>query len=197
MAERVKIWRFMADFKFETAENSLWMPVYTQPLHEFRLRDYMQAHNITCYLPLLPEWKVQKVRSAKNSYEYKKIVFRPMFRGYLFARLSPEEKLCCWQSKSVVAFLDVLPEAQESFIRELQTVQMVEELGKNSPVEFGSGIAEGETFVIESGIFEGTYGKLLKKNRRFLWTVEIECLNTTWTVEIDPSSMEMRKLQNE
>ena len=181
---------------FESAENSLWMPVYTQPLHEFRLRDYMLANDIACYLPLLPEWKVQKVRSAKHSYEYKKVVFRPMFRGYLFARLSPEEKLSCWQSKSVVAYLDVPPEAQESFIRELRTVQMVEELGKNSPVEFGCEIGEGETFIIESGIFEGTYGKLLKKNRRFLWTVEIECLNTALAVEIDPSSIKMRKLEN-
>ena len=182
--------------QFKTEPDSLWMPVYTQPLHEFRLRDYMTARDIPFYLPVLPEWKVQKVRSAKQSYEYKKIVFRPMFRGYLFARLTPEDKLNCWQSKSVVAYLDVPLEAQESFIKELKAVQMVENLGKETPVEFGNEICEGELFEIESGIFEGILGKLLKKNRRFLWTVEIECMNTAMAVEIDPSKFKMRKVNN-
>ena len=184
----------MAEFPFESSPGSLWMPVYTQPLHECRLRDYMIARNIPCYLPMLPEWKIQKVNSAKRSYEYKKMVLRPMFRGYLFARLSPDDKIDCWQSRSVVAYLDVPPEAQESFIHELKSVRMIEELGKDSPVEFGGEFREGESFEIESGIFEGSIGKLVKKNRQFLWTVEIECMNTVLSVEIDPSEHKMQKL---
>ena len=187
----------MAEFLFESSPDSLWMPVYTQPLHECRLRDYMNARNIPCYLPMLPEWKIQKVNSVKRSYEYKKVVYRPRFRGYLFARLSPDDKIECWQSRSVIAYLDVPPEAQESFIQELKSVQLVEELGKESPVEFGSEIKEGELFEIESGIFEGSIGKLIKKNRQFLWTVEIECLNTVLSVEIDPAKHKMRKLSDD
>ena len=187
----------MAEFQFESTENSLWMPVYTQPLHECRLRDYMIARGIPCYLPMLPEWKIRKVNSDKRAYEYKKQVFRPMFRGYLFARLALDDKVECWQSRSVIAYLDVPREAQENFIRELKSVQMIEELGKNSPVEFGSEIKEGERFEIESGIFEGSIGKLVKKNRQFLWTVEIECINTVLSVAIDPAEHKMRKISND
>jgi len=185
----------MEEFQFKTAENSLWIPVYTQPLHEFRLRDFLVERDIPCYLPLLPEWKIQKVRSAKKSYEYRKVVLRPMFRGYLFARLSPEERALCWQSKSVIAFLEVPPERQAEFVEELRSVRMIEALGRERPVEFGSNIREGELFMIESGIFEGTYGKLLKKNRQFLWTVEIECLHSRLAVEIDPSQFKMSKVR--
>lgn len=185
----------MAEFKFETAENSLWIPIYTQPQHEFRLRDFLQERDIPHYLPLLPNWKIQKVRSAKKSYEYRKIVLKPMFRGYLFARLTAEQRTECWQSKSVIAFLDVPPERQAEFLDELHSVRMIEELGRNSPVEFGGDIREGELFVIESGIFEGTYGKLIKKNRQFLWTVEIECLQSRVAVRIDPSQYKMSKVK--
>lgn len=184
----------MVETEFASAEHALWMPVYTQPLHEFRLKDFLDSRGIPCYLPLLPEWKIQKVHSAKRSYEYRKIVWRPMFRGYLFARLTPEERSSCWQSKSVIAFLAVPESQQEEFVRELRSVRMIEELGKDRPVEFGSEIREGELFLIESGIFEGTYGKLLKKNRQFLWTVEIECMHSTVAVEIDPSQYRMRKI---
>ena len=186
----------MADDMFETAANARWLPVHTQPLHEFRLRDYLVAHGIPCYLPLLPEWKIQKVHSSKRSYEYRKVVQRPMFRGYLFARLTTEDRVTCWQSRSVIGFLEVSEAGQKDFINELRTVRMVEELGREKPVEFGDNIQEGELFVIESGIFEGTYGKLLKKNRQFLWTVEIECLNSTVAVEIDPSEYKMSKVES-
>ena len=71
---------------------------------------------------------------------------------------------------------------------------MVEELGKDAQVEFGCEFREGESFEIESGIFEGSIGKLVKKNRQFLWTVEIECMNTVLSVEIDPAEHKMRKL---
>lgn len=182
----------MAEFLFESSPDSLWMPVYTQPLHECRLRDYMNARNIPCYLPMLPEWKIQKVNSVKRSYEYKKVVYRPMFRGYLFARLTEEDKLNCWQSKSVVSYLNVPHEAQKSFIDELKRIQMIELLGKDAPVEIGNNINEGDEFVIESGIFEGTRGKLLKKNRMFLWIVAIECMHSCLSVEIDPTKYQMR-----
>ena len=193
------MWRLqgiMAEVQFNSAENASWMPIYTQPLHEFKLRDFLTAREIPCYLPLLPEWKIQRVRSAKRSYEYRKIVYRPMFRGYIFARLTPEDKLTCWQSNSVIAFLEVPEPQQADFVRELQTVRMIEELGKENPVEFGSELHEGESFVIESGIFEGTFGRLLKKNRQFLWTVEIECLHSTVAVAIDPSKFKMRKVDD-
>ena len=188
---------FMAEIQFESAENASWMPIYTQPLHEFRMRDFLTARGIPCYLPLLPEWKVQHVRSAKRCYEYRKVVYRPMFRRYVFARLTAEDRLACWQSHSVIAFLEVPAPQQADFIRELQSVRMVEMLGRDNPVEFYSELREGEAFVIESGIFEGTFGRLLKKNRQFLWTVEIECLHSTVAVSIDPSEFKMRKIDDE
>ena len=194
VAERAKIRRNMAEFELEPLAGALWMPVYTQPLHEFRLRDFLTNHNIVCYLPTVPEWKIRHIKSKKGTYEYRKVVERPMFRGYLFARLRQEDKLVCWQSRSVISFLEVSEPEQNSFLKELRAVRMMEMLAREQPLEYGSEVHEGDKFIIESGAFEGVEGRLLKKNRQFLWTVEIECLNRSISVEIDPAKLKMRKL---
>ena len=87
-----------------------------------------------------------------------------------------------------------LNEAVQKLSGDADFIKFRNEKLRIAPVEFGSEIKEGELFVIESGIFEGTYGKLLKKNRRFLWTVEIECMHSTVAVAIDPSKYRMRKV---
>ena len=187
----------MAEFELKALPGALWMPIYTQPLHEFRLRDYLINHNIECYLPTVPEWKIQHVKSSKGIYEYRKVVERPMFRGYLFACLRSEDKTVCWQSRSVISFLEVSESAQEDFLKELRAVRLMEVLARENPLEYGSEVQEGDKFVIETGAFEGVEGRLLKKNRQFLWTVEIECLNRIISVEIDPATLHLRKLPKE
>ena len=58
-------------------------------------------------------------------------------------------------------------------------------------VEFNARIKEGGRFLIESGPWQGVYGWLKKKRKRYLWTVEIECVNSLIQAAIDPSQYKM------
>lgn len=182
--------------EFTITEGSLWMPIYTQPLHEFRLHRYLTERGIPNYLPVLPEWKVQTVNSGKKVYEYKRKVLRPMFRSYMFAQLSDEQKKDSWNSKSIIRILDVPAARQRCFIEELRGVQMMEALGQTTTLEFRDDIKVNDRFLIESGPFEGTYGWLVKKKKQFLWVVKVECMGTYISTELDPSGFKMTKFEN-
>ncbi len=72
------------DFERKTIQisrmaDSLWLPIYTKPQHEFRLLKYLEERNIPAYLPVVPDIKVHNIRKGDNRYTYKKEVLRPMF----------------------------------------------------------------------------------------------------------------------
>ena len=63
-------------------EEALWMPVYTQPRHEFRLHDYLKERGIPVYLPVVPDIKIHRVHKGASQYTYRKTVLRPMFQSF-------------------------------------------------------------------------------------------------------------------
>ncbi len=188
------------DFERKTIQisrmaDSLWLPVYTKPQHEFRLLKYLEERNIPAYLPVVPDIKVHNIRKGDNRYTYKKEVLRPMFGSYLFACLGEEEKRNIWRSDSVIRVWTMLPEAQEQFLEELRGVQMMEELAQNTKLEFRSDIQVNDRFMIESPPYEGTYGYLVEKRKRFLWVIKIDMMNVAVQAEIDPSMVKLRKVE--
>lgn len=196
VAERARIMDFQCvKVEISVADNRLWLPVYTQPLHEFRLYKYFQERSIASYLPVLPEVKSRAVKNGKAVYKYQRKEWRPMFRSYVFAQLTREEKKAAWRSRSVIQFLDVPAERQNDFVNELRSVQLIEELGRTAPVEFRPDIQVNDRFVIESGSFEGVCGWLVQRKKQFLWVVKIECFGTFVLTEIDPAMFKMSKLE--
>ncbi|UKI32597.1 MAG: hypothetical protein L6W00_03220 [Lentisphaeria bacterium] len=68
-------------FQITLSEHALWMPVYTQPRHEFRLHDYLKERGIPVYLPVVPDIKIHRVHKGASQYTYRKTVLRPMFQS--------------------------------------------------------------------------------------------------------------------
>src|SRR5690606_31284987 len=54
----------------------IWNALYVKSRHEKKVAEYMEKHDIPCYLPLT---KVLKVWSDR-----KKWVLEPLFKGYIF-----------------------------------------------------------------------------------------------------------------
>lgn len=179
---------------FQVDDNALWIPIYTQPLHEFRLQQYFNERGIPNYLPVIPKIKIQNVNSGKTVYKYEKVIAKPMFSSYIFAALTPEQKIASWRSKSVIRYFDVPFEQQKEFIDELHGVKMMETLGQKNALEFGSEFQVGDRFVIETPPFQGVYGYLEKKKKKFIWIIRIECMGSFIATEIDPSIYQMKKV---
>ena len=53
-------------------DGAIWMPIYTRPLHEFRLCDYCEKHEIPFYLPLVPSFKIHNVYKGQKRHTFDK-----------------------------------------------------------------------------------------------------------------------------
>ena len=112
-----------------------------------------------------------------------------MFASYLFARMTSKQREAIFQSKSITHILQV--HDQERFLDELRVVRKLEEIAQTEELEFNCELKEGDKFLIESGPWQGIYGYLTKKEKRFQWIVEIESIGGLVRATIDPSKYKM------
>ncbi len=179
----------------ELGPDEILRPINTLPLHELRLRQFCVDNGIVCYLPLRKVWKVVRQRHGGREYSYPREVIAPMFKSYLFAKLNSEQRSLIFRSKSVNRILNVGESFLESFYGEIRMIRRIELIGIKEPLDFNAEIKEGEKFLIETGPWQGTYGWLVKKEKRFLWTVEIECVGQFVRAEINPSKYKMSRAE--
>ena len=172
------------------AENEIVCPVYTTPRNEFRLRDFCRENNILCYLPLKKTLKINNYQSHGKPYRATKEVLRPMFSSYLFVKLAQGQQSRLWGSCAVVRFL--MPEVQQRLLDDIRAVRAIELTGLEQELEFNVYIKEGDHFTIENGVWRGVSGWLKRKERRYLWIVELEFNNQLVRTEIDPSQLRLR-----
>ena len=91
--------------------------------------------------------------------------------------------------------LNVTKEQQPSFVEELRSLQLFEELSQNTKVEYKKEICVNQRFVIESPCqFEGIYGYLVERRKRFLWVIKMELLGGFVSAEIDPREYKFREV---
>ena len=167
-------------------------PVKTTPLHEFQFRDYCREKGIVSYLPLRKAWKIHNLNTNGKAYNYSKEVLRPMFTGYVFVKTPLEALRSLFETKLITKILMVTD--LEAFIEEVRTVRRAELVGFKQELEFNEGIAVGDRFQIQNGVWEGVTGWLTSRDKKFKWTVQIEFVNQTVTTTINPSKFKMIKL---
>lgn len=183
-------------FDFKKKEGRLWAAVYTRPLHEFRLHKYCRERGIPVYLPVVPDVKIHNVTRNNKAYTYKKNIFRPMLRSYLFAQMTENESRGLWGSKSVNRIWAVPESRQDAFVEELRGLRLMEDLAGTSELEFRKDLRINDRFIIESPRqYEGIYGSLLEKKKRFWWVICLELLGQSIKAEIDPTEFVIRKVE--
>ena len=164
-------------------------PVYTMPLNEFRVKEYCFKNGIVCYLPLRKVWKVNAYMSHGKPYKNSRVVLRPMFPSYVFVKVSQEQQSQLWSSKTILRFLDTT--RPDRLLEDIRAVRAFEATSLEKEIEFNVEIKEGDRFTIETGVWEGVSGWLKKKEKKFLWTVELEFVNQIVRTEINPAEYKM------
>ncbi len=169
--------------------------VYTRPLCEGGFRDFCAENGIVSYLPLKKAIRFLRRNYKDKSYQYQRIVLRPMFPCYIFVKMQPEQRSLIFRSNAAVRILGDLDCNHEKLLGEIRLVRQIETIAMTEEIEFGSGIKEGSKFLIESGPWAGVYGWLKKKRKHSLWTVEIECVNSLVQATIDPTLIKMSPVE--
>lgn len=124
----------------------IWQVAYTRPRCEKLVAGYCLARRMEHYLPLRLEIKVYQRRKAR--------VLKPLFPGYVFARLNSRLRLALLQSGQVVRLLPVPDE--ERFVFELSQVRAA--LDANPALMACRAISKGQRARITAGPFQGLEG---------------------------------------
>jgi hypothetical protein len=106
--------------------NRQWYPVYTQPLREYRLADWLLDNDVPFYLPQLKKFTTKHVKRPTKTdvYRYEKLC--PMFKGYLFAALDDQGLTDVWHSNHVIRVLREAEQSQKRLLQELNVIRRFE-----------------------------------------------------------------------
>ena len=180
---------------FNLDDHEIVRVVYTHPNQESRLYEYCNLNGLVCYLPLKKVWRPMAQRHGGKVYRYPKVVLRPMFPSYMFVKLTVGQRALLYNSNAIVRILHDADQNQGRLLDDIRVVRQIEAIAQSEAVEFNAEIKEGSKFLIESGPWQGIYGWLKKKQSRFVWTVEIECVSTIVQATIDPSKYRMTPVE--
>ena len=92
-----------------------WFVCHTKPRCEKKFAALMAREQFAHYLPLL--------QSVRRYGTQKKTFTKPLFAGYVFARLEPERKERIYQQDLIVRAMQVANE--ETFLRQIEDVKVI------------------------------------------------------------------------
>jgi len=138
-----------------------WYAIYTNPRAEKKTAALLHQRGIDVYLPIL--------KTLKQWSDRKKWVEEPLFRSYLFVRVSEREYLNVLQVQGVVKYISFSGKAAIIRNEQIDNIRLL--LSSESELDISDHHFEkGENVTIKAGPFAGLTGELLeiKNAKRFL-----------------------------
>ena len=158
---------------------SSWYAAYTCTHHEKHVARQLEEKNINCFLPLY--------RSVRRWKDRRKELDLPLFPGYVFVRVAPEERLRVLQTSSVVRFVSFggHPAALED--DEIEGLRNgVRNGGKVEPCPF---VKVGQRVQVKHGPLAGVEGILVRKKDNLRLVLSIDLLMRSVAVEVQAADL--------
>lgn len=157
----------------------LWVVAHTRPRREKKLVEYCTRHGLAVTLPCY---------DSAHKYRGKTVVFRkPLFPGYVFLQLQPEQFSGVRQNDNVANLLDVFD--QETFARQLQ--EILAALDSKLEVRLAPSIGEGTRVKIRSGPLQGVEGWVEKRHGMSTVLLRLDFINQAAAVKISAEHLEL------
>jgi len=161
----------------EQRDSSGWYLAASKPRQELRAVENLSNQQIKCYCPLIT---VEKISGGK-----KRLITEPMFSGYLFIRLSPEDG--SWHKvrstrgiRDWVRFGGTIARLPAELVREL--IEQESKLANNYQQ---NDFKPGDRVTILSGPFQGLNGIFQAKNGQQRSMLLIDFLGKTNRLTIE------------
>lgn len=137
-----------------------WYPVYTNSRAEKKAFQELQKRNIEVFLPLRKEWKQWSDR--------KKLVEEPLFKSYIFVRISTKEQATVLMTHGVSRFLYFSGKVAVMPDKQMEDLKLMLATGEELEL-IEHDVAPGEKVLINAGPFQGMIAELVSiKNKRSL-----------------------------
>jgi len=156
-----------------------WFVAHTKPRREKKLAAYCQREGFAVTMPLY--------RSA-HKYRGKTVVFqKPLFPGYVFLRLAPEQRARVYQSDHVANLLEVFD--QELFQKQLG--EILEALETDLEIRLAPTIGEGMRVKIKSGPLRGLEGWVEQRSGMDTVLLRLDFIGQAAAVKLEASQVEL------
>ena len=159
-----------------------WYAVYTKPRWEKKVYRLLTEKGVESYCPLN---KVQRKWSDRT-----KIIEEPLFKSYVFVRVTEEEKQMVRMINGVVNFVYWLGKPAIIKDKEVETIRLF--LRDYSEINVGRiDLKHKDKVRIRSGVFMDHNGEVVDIKSNYV-VVIIECLGVYLKARVNPADLELR-----
>jgi transcription elongation factor/antiterminator RfaH len=163
-----------------------WYAIYTSPRHEKRAHEHLAYRQLECFLPLY-----RTVHRWKNG--CKATVELPLFPGYLFTKISQNERVRVLEVPGVLSFVGGKTGASKVSDHEIETLRSGLHLREFERHPY---LTIGDKVRIKAGPLAGLVGILLRNANRFRVVLTLELIQQSVAVELDAADVEPVRSQS-
>ena len=156
-----------------------WFAVWTRSRHEGRVLQQLEDRQIVAFLPTITRWSRWKDR--------KKRIDWPLFPGYCFVRIDPDDSLAVLKCSGVVTIVacDGRPAAIPD--REIEGIRAL--IGSELRYDPCPLIHEGTMVEVVSGPLRGVAGRLVRKGAHARLILTVDLIGQGVAVEVDAADV--------
>lgn len=159
----------------QTEEVPLWFAAHVRSRHEKKVALQLNNSELECFLPLYQARHRWQDRSM--------IVHLPLFPGYVFIRIRPEERMRVVTISGVVSLVGVNGRPTPIALREIENLRKC--VSKDGSVQPHPYLSAGRRVRIKNGPFAETEGILSRRKGRCRLVVSIHLIERSVAVEVD------------
>src|ERR1700677_197312 len=157
-----------------------WYAVYTCAQHEKSVAKQLAVRSVECFLPLYEKMRRWKDRRVKIQF--------PLFAGYVFARLSLQDRLRAVQVPGIVRLVGF--NGQPTALPDDEILALRDGLAAAPGAEPCPYIQVGRRVRILSGPLTGLQGILQKKKSGMRFVISLHLIQRSVTVEVQVADLE-------
>lgn len=166
--------------------NYAWYAVYVKVNQEKKVLAALQEENIECYLPLK--------KTLKQWSDRKKWIQEPLFRCYLFVKVSYVEFFKVLSTHGVIRYVSFGGKAQKIPNNQIESVKILIKQEEKEIVLTKEHVAKGVKAEVVFGKLKGLQGEIVKICGKSRIVIRIESLNCSLYAQI--SKDEIKLLNN-
>ena len=167
----------------ELRDDQQWLVVKTKPRSEKKFAEYCLRLHLTYYLP---------VRKSVKHYGRRTVEFTiPMFPGYVFAQINPDNKIKLLESRQSAQIITPDPKMEIRLVEELSDIQRLLEATEAGKLVVRPEIEIGQAVQIRSGVLAGLNGIVTRRNNKTRVTVNVEMIGYSVSIDLDVNELEL------
>ncbi len=156
-----------------------WYVLHLRSNSEKKVAEACRVNDIPYYLPLREETKIYQRRKV--------IVQIPLFRGYVFANVEPENRIHILRTNHVLRFLD--PGNEGDLLHEIEQIRLA--LQVDPKLKASVALHEGARVRIKSGSFMGIEGVMQSVKGQYRVRLNVELVGQAVTLDVDRDYLEI------